>query len=464
MAQNWVGCVVSIECTNSQGTYQGVVSEIDGESQSLILTKVFKNGTPYSQPTYELRAKDIQDLKIIEEAKPAGSPLSSSTVLVRKPMPRRMHKTVSEDLATSKNSRPGGSNESDSDYQFSPGMNNNKKDKLRQRYPARNWVDRNEAAFGAPIDHHAMNKDFDFEKNLALFNKKTSEQEFMNRKLLNAQRPDLVRHAESSSANYRNDENVISNSAPTKYRQILVENSSKEYSTDADLIIPSITYQLRKKIFDLAEEIGLSLERQIEMMGRAACELALQILGGPYRLNPANSHQWPQVVILCGANRPGAVGINCGRHLASHGLKVVLYLVEAAKYVTYTAHELSLFKLTDNEVIHTVNELPRSNVDLVIVALADESTTRLQNGITSWANYSRVPLLAIDPPTNGTPDLVTRYSIVPVLPLAYSRDNGKIFLSNIGMPQQVFKKLGIRYRSPFGHKTVIALHENETVD
>lgn len=55
MAQNWVGCVVSIECTNSQGTYQGVVSEIDGESQSLILTKVFKNGTPYSQPTYELR-------------------------------------------------------------------------------------------------------------------------------------------------------------------------------------------------------------------------------------------------------------------------------------------------------------------------------------------------------------------------------------------------------------------------
>lgn len=52
---------------------------------------------------------------------------------------------------------------------------------------------------------------------------------------------------------------------------------------DADLIIPSITYQLRKKIFDLAEEIGLSLERQIEMMGRAACELALQILGGPYR-------------------------------------------------------------------------------------------------------------------------------------------------------------------------------------
>lgn len=53
----------------------------------------------------------------------------------------------------------------------------------------------------------------------------------MNRKLLNAQRPDLVRHAESSSANYRNDENVISNSAPTKYRQILVENSSKEYST-----------------------------------------------------------------------------------------------------------------------------------------------------------------------------------------------------------------------------------------
>lgn len=44
-----------------------------------------------------------------------------------------------------------------------------KKDRFRQR-----WSERDEACFGTPIDN-ILDQDFDFEKNLALFNKQVSD-------------------------------------------------------------------------------------------------------------------------------------------------------------------------------------------------------------------------------------------------------------------------------------------------
>ena len=99
-------------------------------------------------------------------------------------------------------------------------------------------------------------------------------------------------------------------------------------------------------------------------MGRAATELALQLLGGGHRLNPTNMHQvkiktkkvkslrekklkkqpqtesyqhasgehlptlWiscifyqvPMAVFLCGVNTVGTLGLAAARHLASHGV------------------------------------------------------------------------------------------------------------------------------------------------
>jgi len=44
-----------------------------------------------------------------------------------------------------------------------------KKDRFRQR-----WSEKDEACFGTPIDN-ILEQDFDFEKNLALFNKQVSD-------------------------------------------------------------------------------------------------------------------------------------------------------------------------------------------------------------------------------------------------------------------------------------------------
>jgi len=52
---------------------------------------------------------------------------------------------------------------------------------------------------------------------------------------------------------------------------------------DDGLVVPSITSELRWKLFNLVEENGLTTGRQNEIIGRAATEMVLQLLGGGYR-------------------------------------------------------------------------------------------------------------------------------------------------------------------------------------
>lgn len=54
-------------------------------------------------------------------------------------------------------------------------------------------------------------------------------------------------------------------------------------STDSGLVVPSITYELHKRLLSVAERHGLSLERRLEMTGVCASQMALTLLGGPNR-------------------------------------------------------------------------------------------------------------------------------------------------------------------------------------
>lgn len=54
--------------------------------------------------------------------------------------------------------------------------------------------------------------------------------------------------------------------------------------SDDGLVIPSIMPELHRQLLLVAERLGLTEERQAELMGRAATEMALQLLGGGHRL------------------------------------------------------------------------------------------------------------------------------------------------------------------------------------
>lgn len=52
---------------------------------------------------------------------------------------------------------------------------------------------------------------------------------------------------------------------------------------DSGLIVPSITRELRNLILSNAEKIGYTIDRKIEILGHAAAEMILHLLGGSHR-------------------------------------------------------------------------------------------------------------------------------------------------------------------------------------
>lgn len=226
--------------------------------------------------------------------------------------------------------------------------------------------EKNSIAFGAHVDDPVMNKDFDFEGNLALFDKKG-----IWNKIDANQKPDVVRQTgHVNKKNYRHDENILI-SKPMGFRQIKTKHAGAlEYVTDDGIIIPTISMSLRARIQLQAEVFGLVWERQCDMLSRSTVELALQMLGGARRLSPKNQHQWPKIAIICDEmcnERHSDLGFATGRQLASQGLQVHILVKPNLNYALQGHREAELFKATGNTITMTIDELP--SCDLIILAV-----------------------------------------------------------------------------------------------
>lgn len=331
-------------------------------------------------------------------------------------------------------------------------------------------------------DIEDLDCDFDFEGNLALFDKKEIFKEIDNEHIFGikgSQKPDLVRQLHKPEEKYRHDENVL-DSMMMQFKNVQLEFKPKqEYFTDeAGIIIPSIPQSLRNRIQNLACDNSHTIERQNDFLARGATELALNLLGGSRRLSTKNFHQWPkvdlksfpllfrlvnrfflfflQVTIICDEPynfRSSEVGLSCGRQLASHGLKVMIF-VKTSSHSDKTSKELSLFTATGNDFTGNVKDLPSS--DLVIMSV----TNMNQNSqIIRYIQSNRAPVMAIDPPATGLSEILIRNAIVPILPLDDINNTcGKLHLVNICIAEKFFKDAGIKYSPIFGSKFIIPLH------
>ena len=470
MSEQFVGCTVSVKCVEDVGTYQGQI--VDLTKDYVTLSKAFCNGVPHSSSIVVLSTKDILNIEFISlneaVSNASDNNQAQNKVTVKRPIAKRAGRSFSESVpsTTQSTSSQTQSNFKKPDNNSQPPTEQPVNGKLsladiagkpiQKRLTHRQRaLERDENTFGTPIDQ-SIDQDFDFEKNLALFNKEAVWQE------INSLKPDIVRQSENNRGTagiYRHDENIIV-SEPTVFRQITVPSAGeKEYVTDNGLVIPSITLNLHRQLIGAADRLGISWERRVELLGRAGSEIILQLLGGSHRLNPNNAHQWPTVVALCGPHRSGAAGVNCARQLSSHGVKTIVF-VENSEDV-FLLQELSLYKLTGNKVETKVKNLP-SMVDLILVALCDENSTKMTTPIARWANSNRAPILAVEPPATGTPGILSKFSLLGGLPLAHSVDNGRLYLCNLALPDRVYADVGITYRSPFGPKFVIPLHSNSS--
>lgn len=239
----------------------------------------------------------------------------------------------------------------------------NKTEVFKKNKTRRNNFDLNQEEF--------TDEDFDFEGNLALFDKQTIFQEIEDK--IFGKKPDLVRQITKQPEMYieekfRHDENVLDGQI---YRQIQLEFKAKqEYSTDEPgILIPSIPHSLRNRIQNLAESHGFSFERQNDFLARGAVEVALTLLGGSRRLSPKNIHQWPRVTLICDEPynfRQSEIGLSTVRQLASHGLKVMVY-VKTSSHSEKPSKELELYTASGNDFTYSIQDLP--DCDLVIMAV-----------------------------------------------------------------------------------------------
>ncbi|XP_070543498.1 uncharacterized protein [Ptychodera flava] len=258
---------------------------------------------------------------------------------------------------------------------------------------------RDAACFSAPIDDTYMTE-FDFEKNLALFDKaaifeeinKTQSKDDLTLEMINKKKK-----------NYRHDENVLSQSLMIE--DIVVPHSigQKTYNSTNGVRVPTISNELREKIFQSSEKCGLSAAKRIELVGLAGCHVAIANLGGTSRLNPHNVQQRPTIVVLCGPHFYGAQGVSCARHLANQDVDVTVFLPSFVKMAECLTTEVEIYKQTDGVLTQCVKDLLNSPVDLIINALDCRENSFLHDqqwyhDVIRWANKNKAPVLSLDPP------------------------------------------------------------------
>ncbi|XP_047436292.1 enhancer of mRNA-decapping protein 3-like [Mugil cephalus] len=474
MATDWLGSVVSINCGVTLGVYQGEVSSVDHGSQTISLRQPYHNGARCPVPEVTFSAMDIKELKFLDIQNTVHKPTAGQTAAsepgflsagchAQSNRTTRSHATSntahsSTAPITILRRVPTGPSNSRGTAQTTPRRSN-----LRNGGAGGPVRTKDDECFGDGTDED-LDTDFDFEGNLALFDKAAVFSQIDGSSSHGNKAQHHSTHVEQKPLSYRHDENILEGK-PVTYRQITVpQHGGKEYCTDSGLVVPSVPYDLHKRLLAAAERWGLTLERRLETIGVCSSQMALTLLGGPNRLTPKNVHQRPTVVLLCGPHIQGAQGISCGRHLANHEVEVFLFLPNFLKMQEAVTSEVSLFSRTSGKQVASMKDLPVSPVDLVINCLDCHENPLLREqawyqSAADWANQNRAPVLSIDPPVSEQHQTVEAKWILSLgLPLPSSKKDSRVYLCDIGIPKQVYQEVGINYHSPFGCKFVIPLH------
>ncbi|KAH9641854.1 hypothetical protein HF086_014664 [Spodoptera exigua] len=314
---------------------------------------------------------------------------------------------------------------------------------------------RNEACFGELADP-ALDDDFDFEGNLALFNKRALWEQIRN-----SHKPDVVRQADDVGK-FRHDENVLGGAPPAPRCALRLPDALRgpaDYVTDSGLLLPAAAPRLRARLWAGLARAGLR-PAAAALLARAAADVALRLAGGGRRLDPRNAHQAPTVVALAGPHAAGAVALQAARLLAAHGARAAALLAAPAPQPEPAlARELAALAPAGVALAREAADLP--SPDVVLLALYEPQLDEAQEQYAAalgWAARARGALVALEPPCAGWEGLATRAAVLGGLPAALAPSLGAQYLANVCVPAALFEELQVEYRPPFGASAVLALH------
>jgi len=228
--------------------------------------------------------------------------------------------------------------------------------------------------------------------------------------------------------------------------------------------IPPISTQQMIEVDRLMmEEFGIQLIQMMENAGKNLAELSRRMLGGDVRAK--------RIAVLSGAGNNGGGGMVSARHLHNWGADVMLKVFGTlSETKNIPVHQLRILELMGISNRATVD---LNNTDLIIDAMIGYGLTGDPRGIVAnWitrVNDAGRPVLALDTPsgldtTTGTPGnpcvrasatltlALPKTGLVAAEAIAYV---GDLYLADISVPPQLYKRLGIEIPPIFTHDTIV---------
>jgi len=243
------------------------------------------------------------------------------------------------------------------------------------------------------------------------------------------------------------------------------------FRTEDGIVVPAVTAQQMREVDRIAvEEFGLGILQMMENAGRnlalnvmdmldsaGACpELVLSGVEGRSRRG--------EVTVLAGTGGNGGGGLCCARHLHNRGFKVWVVLDRDPSMLRgAAANQLNILQAAGLQPADPTraSELMRRS-QIVVDALIGYSLRGASQGKTAelidLCNRYAARVLSLDVPsgldatTGATPGLVVcpERTLTLALPkTGLTSVEGELYLADIAIPPEVYRRLGLSFELPF---------------
>jgi NAD(P)H-hydrate epimerase len=235
------------------------------------------------------------------------------------------------------------------------------------------------------------------------------------------------------------------------------------FVSDTGVEVPAVSAAQMREVDRIAtEETGPNLFQMMENAGRNLASLSTQLA------TPA----WHDAlfIVLAGPGGNGGGGICAARHLANHGAKVWLCLADPEHLGSVPAYQRKVFASTPGIEVDP-KQLIDSRPALIVDALLGYSLSGAPRGpvadLIDWANATKTLILSLDLPsgldatTGNAPGAVIapRWTMTLALPKTglLPERVGELYLADIGIPQAVYQRTKLPYRTPFDHRYRVSI-------
>ncbi len=230
--------------------------------------------------------------------------------------------------------------------------------------------------------------------------------------------------------------------------------------------MPAVTADQMREVDRIAvEEFGLGILPMMENAGRNLAQNVMEMLAGAR----------DEVTVLAGSGGNGGGGLCCARHLQNRGFTVWVVLArEAAALTGAVRNQLQILQAAGLQSVSPsrAEEVIR-RAQIVVDALIGYSLRGAPRGrvaeLIELCNQHASRVLSLDVPsgldatTGEAPGLVVhpKRTLTLALPkTGLQRVPGELYLADIGIPPEVFQRLGLSFDPPFGERYWVRLEKS----